>query len=157
MKTTAKAPCPIRSFLLYSKSPTTSIIPRGHEALKIQELGGGGMRRKEKEGRPEGATPSSHQQPAWWMGRTGCSRAGEWVASLSWLLPRDEGGAAAIMRLREAQAAPPGKGGRGILADSSGFPKATRFSWHGGKKAGGWVKTCRWGGRASWGGGRGQS
>lgn len=28
LKTTAKAPCPIRSFLLYSKSPTTSIIPQ---------------------------------------------------------------------------------------------------------------------------------
>lgn len=38
------------------------------------------------------------------------------------------------MLQREVLAAPPGKGGRGILADCSGFPKAMSVFWHGGRK-----------------------
>lgn len=61
LKTTAKAPCPIRSFLLYSKSPTTSIIPQRRMKPPGRKKG----RRENKGGLPpvKAATAAS-QQPA---------------------------------------------------------------------------------------------
>lgn len=100
----------------------------------IQEMGEGGRSRERNWGKGGCHRRLNQVHISTQASNRGKGAQGK-SASLS-SLPTRKGGSCQHVA-KESAGCPPGKGGRGILANSSCFPKAVSFFWHGGRNDGG--------------------